>query len=117
MASMTIDEYFESTHATSEQKAEYARLQSMVRELAPEAEETVSYAMPAYKFKGQPLVYFGIFKDHMSYFPASGSATAELGDKLAPWKTAKGTLQFTLDNPVPDDILRDMIRYRLSEIG
>lgn len=114
---MTVDEYFESTHATDEQKAQYARLQSVVKELAPTAEETISYAMPTYKVKGRPLVYFGVFKDHMSLFPASGSATTELGDKLAPWKTAKGTLQFTLDNPVPDEILRDMIRYRLNEIG
>jgi len=113
---MTIDEYFKSTNATSGQKAQYARLQMVVKEVAPEAEETIAYGMPTYKYKGKPLVHFGIFKDHISLFPASGTAVSELGQRLAPWKTAKGTLKFTLDSPVPDDIMRELVSYRISEI-
>ena len=112
---MTVDEYFQN--ATPEEEAQYARLQAIVSELAPEAEETLAYGMPTYKVKGKPLVHFGIFKDHMSLFPASGSATEEFADRLAAWKTSKGTLQFTLDNPIPDDLLRDLVRYRLGQIG
>jgi uncharacterized protein YdhG (YjbR/CyaY superfamily) len=110
----TIDEYFENAQPV--EKAEYDRLSKLVREVAPDAEETISYGMPTYKVGKNPLVYFGIFKDHMSIFPASGEVLSELGDELAGFKTAKGTLSFTADKPIPDDVLRDMLHVRLAEI-
>lgn len=108
------DDYF--VNAQPFEKAEYKRLSKLVREVAPDAEETISYGMPTYKVGKNPLVYFGIFKDHMSIFPASGEVLSELGDKLAGYKTAKGTLSFTADNPIPDGVLRDMLHIRLAEI-
>jgi uncharacterized protein YdhG (YjbR/CyaY superfamily) len=110
----TVDDYF--INARPVEKAEYERLSKLVREVAPDAEETISYGMPTYKVGKNSLVYFGIFKDHMSIFPASGEVLSELGDELAGFKTAKGTLSFTADNPIPDDVLRDMLHIRLAEI-
>lgn len=110
----TVDDYF--ANAKSFEKAEYERLSKLVNEVAPDAEETISYGMPTYKVGKKPLVYFGIFKDHMSIFPASGEVLSQLGDKLAGYKTAKGTLSFTADKPIPDDVLRDMLQIRLVEI-
>lgn len=110
----TVDDYF--ANAQPFEKAEYERLSKLVREVAPDAEETISYGMPTYKVGKKPLVYFGIFKGHMSIFPASGKVLSELGNKLAGYKTGKGTLSFTADKPIPDDVLRDMLRIRLIEM-
>ena len=112
--SATITEYFET--ATAEQKAEYQRLTKVVKQVAPKAVETISYGMPAFKIGKKPLVYFGIFKNHLSIFPASGAVIQTMGAELAEFKTAKGTLRYTLDKPIPNELLERMLRVRLVEM-
>ena len=83
--------------------------------MAPGAVETIGYGIPTFKYKGKNLIHFAAFKNHMSLFPTS-SPIAELKDKLAPFATAKGTIQFTEANLVPDQLIREIVELRLRDI-
>lgn len=97
------------------QKAELVRIRQFVKKLVPEAEESISYMMPAFKYKKKPLVYYAAFKDHMSLFPTSGP-TETLKDKLVGYGVTKGTIQFTLEKPLTDELLTEIIMTRKAEI-
>lgn len=98
------------------QRAELERIRKIVKRLVPDAEESISYMMPAFKYKKKPLVYYAAFKDHMSLFPTSGP-TETLKAKLAAYKVSKGTIQFTLDKPLPEPLIKEIVRARLQEIN
>lgn len=87
----------------------------IIKSTAPEAEESISYGMPAFKYKKKPLIYFGAFKNHYSLFPTSGPI-AELSNELKSFTVAKGTIQFTDNKPLPDDLIKKIVRYRLAQI-
>jgi uncharacterized protein YdhG (YjbR/CyaY superfamily) len=89
------------------------QIRQTIHEAAPEAEQTISYQMPAFKQNGV-LVYFAAFKDHISFFP-TGSGVEAFKDKLSSYKTSKGTIQFPLDKPVPLDLVKEIVRFRVSE--
>lgn len=99
----------------SDQRKELNRLISLTKMKVPEAEESISYGMPAFKYKNKPLIYFGAFKDHLSVFPTSGPIE-ELEDQLAPYKKAKGTLSYRLDNVIPDELIIKLIETRVRAI-
>jgi len=88
------------------------QLRKLIREAAPEAEETIAYMMPAYKQNG-PLIYFGGFKSHIGFYPA-GSATP-FESELKSYRTGKGTLQFSLDQPLPLDLIKRIVQFRVVE--
>ncbi len=90
------------------------KVRAAIRSAAPNADETISYQMPAYKQNGM-LVYFAAFKDHCSLFPASKQVLEIFKDELKPFKTFGGTIQFTSDKPLPVDLIKKIIRYRLKE--
>lgn len=109
----TVDQYLATV--PDAERAELERLRAFVRNLVPEAIESISYGMPAYKYKNKPLFYFAAFKDHLSVFATPGPNEL-LKDKLAAYKTSKGTIQFTLDHPLSDDLLTDILALRKAEI-
>jgi uncharacterized protein YdhG (YjbR/CyaY superfamily) len=109
----TVSDYL--NNITPDQRKEYERLRTIVKGIAPNAVETISYGMPTFKVNGKPLIYFGAFKHHMSLFPTPGPAE-QLKDKLTSYKVSKGTIQFTFDNPLPDSLIKDIILARLNEI-
>lgn len=110
----TIDDYL---HTLSQpQRDEFERLRRIVKSIAPDAEEMISYGMPTFKHGGKPLIYFGGFKHHMSLFPTPGP-TEILKDKLKDYKVSKGTIQFTLTHPLPESLIREIIQLRLAEIS
>jgi uncharacterized protein YdhG (YjbR/CyaY superfamily) len=88
-------------------------LRAVVIKAAPMADESISYGMPGYKLHG-PLVYFGGFKNHISLFPA-GSILEEFEQKIVPYKTSKGTLQFPLNKPLPLQLIGQIVKYRVKE--
>lgn len=96
-------------------KNELTRIRKLVIQLVPEAEETFAYTMPAFKYKKKPLIYYAAFKDHLSVFPTSG-VPEKLKDKLQGFKLSKGTIQFTLDKPLSDDLIKEIVLSRKSEI-
>ena len=89
------------------------QLRTAVREAAPEAEEVISYQMPAYRLQGM-LVYFAGYKNHIGFYPTSSGIKA-FKQELSAYKGAKGTVQFPLDKPLPLDIIKKIVAFRVAE--
>jgi uncharacterized protein YdhG (YjbR/CyaY superfamily) len=107
----TVDEYLESLPV--DVRSVLTQLRKTIKSTAPKAEEAISYGMPAYKYHGA-LVYFAAFKKHCSFFPGS-SQVIKLYDELKSFKTAKGTIQFTIDKPLPVAIVKKIVKARMKE--
>ena len=88
-------------------------LRKAIRDVAPQAEEAISYQIPTYKLNGN-LVHFAAFKDHISFFPTSSGIEA-FKVKLKSYKTSKGTIRFPLDEPIPFDLIKEIVRFRVKE--
>jgi uncharacterized protein YdhG (YjbR/CyaY superfamily) len=107
----TIDEYI----AISPENVQIIlqELRQAVREAAPEAEEVISYQMPAFKQNGI-LVWFAAFKNHIGFFPKT-TAIQTFKEKLAKYKISKGTVRFPLDEPIPFELVKEIVRFRVKE--
>ena len=110
-----MDEYL--VDLPPERKAALERVRTVVADLAPDAEEGKSYGVPAFISRGRPLLGFSAAKQHLSIFPFSPAAIDAVRDRLDGFDVAKGTIRFSPDNPVPDDVLADLVRARLQEIA
>jgi uncharacterized protein YdhG (YjbR/CyaY superfamily) len=106
----TIDEYI-ATFPPNIQ-ALLQQIRAAVHKAAPEAEETISYQMPAFKQNGV-LVYFAAFKNHIGFFPTAQGVEA-FKDKLSAYKTSKGTIHFPLDQPLPFELIEEIVRFRVE---
>lgn len=109
----TIDEYLDKVE--TQRRAELERIRALVKELVPSAEETISYNMPTLKYKDRALVFFTASKKHMSFMPSSW-AIEELKDKLQDYKTTKHSIQFTLENPLPDALIKELVLNHVRDI-
>lgn len=110
----TIQEYL--TKVSADEMYQYERIREIVLHTIPEAEQVMSYGMPTFKYKGKTVLHFGVFKDHLSLFPGSGSVYERMGGKLDSFRTSKGTLRFTLMHPIPDELIEEIVNIRLSDI-
>ncbi len=91
------------------------KVRAMIRAAAPaEAEECISYGMPAFRYQGA-LVGYGAFKQHCSFFPMSAAMLDEFADEVAPYRTAKGTLRFAPDKPLPAALVKKMVKARVRQ--
>jgi uncharacterized protein YdhG (YjbR/CyaY superfamily) len=107
----TIDEYIETFPANIQTILENMR--QTIRKAAPEAVETISYQMSAFKLNGN-LVYFAAFKNHIGFYPTpSGIETFK--NELCPYKKSKGSVQFPLDKPIPYDLVEKIVLFRVKE--
>jgi uncharacterized protein YdhG (YjbR/CyaY superfamily) len=88
-----------------------------VREVAPEADEGRSYGVPAFLVGGRPLLGLQAAKAHLSLFPFSPAAIDAVRDRLDGFDLAKGTIRFTPEQPVPRDVVADLVRARLRELA
>jgi uncharacterized protein YdhG (YjbR/CyaY superfamily) len=109
-----MDEYLDGL--PPEQKAALARVRAVVEATAPEAEEGESYGMPAFLCAGRPLLGFRAAKNHLSVFPFSPAAVETVKDRLEGFDLSKGTIRFSPDHPLPEDVLADLVRARREEI-
>ena len=107
----TVDEYIAFFPKNTQVILEEVR--QAIKESAPEAEETISYQMPAFKQNGI-LVWFAAFKSHIGFFPKV-SAIEAFKEKLSAYQTSKGTIQFPIDEPLPVDLIKEMVRFRVKE--
>jgi uncharacterized protein YdhG (YjbR/CyaY superfamily) len=107
----TVDEYLDKL--PEDVRTILTKLRATIKSTAPKAEEVISYGMPGYKYKGM-LVYFAAFKNHCSFFPGS-SQIVQLYDELKSFKTAKGTIQFTSDKPLPATLVKKIVKARMQE--
>lgn len=83
---------------------------------APDAEEVISYRMPALRHQGI-LVYYAAFRDHCSFFPGSLTTQRKFASELKPFPPGKGTLRFTPDRPIPPALVKRIVRARVLENG
>jgi len=91
------------------------KVRATIRAAAPkDATEGLSYRMPAFHYKGA-LVAYAAFKNHCSFFPMQSSLIDAMQDELKAYRTAKGTLQFALDKPLPAALVKKMVKARVAE--
>jgi uncharacterized protein YdhG (YjbR/CyaY superfamily) len=93
------------------------QLRRSIRAAVPEAEECISYGMPAFKVHGKTVAGFAAFKNHLSYLPHSGSVLETLAADLAGYAGTKGSLHFPIDQPLPAAIVNQLVKARLRELG
>ena len=110
-----VDDYFESLDPDSRTAFEHIR--SLALDIAPDAEQGTSYGMSALKYKGKPLLGFAAAKRHLSIFPFSPQVVDEVRDRLSGYELSKGTIRFTVEKPLPDDVIRDVVTLRQAEIS
>ena len=107
----TIDEYIATFPKDVQVILE--KFRQAVKEAAPEAEETISYKMPAFKQNGI-LVWFAAFKNHIGFFPKV-SAIEAFKTELTVYELSKGTIRFPLDEPIPFDLVKRIVKFRIKE--
>jgi len=108
----SIDEYIAAFPPETQKVLEEVR--ALVREIAPEATETISYAIPTFDLSGKHLVHFAGYERHVGLYPAP-SGMAQFESDLAPYKQGKGSVQFPLDKPLPVDLIRRIVEFRVEE--
>ncbi len=107
----TVDEYIAAQSETIQPILN--QLREVIKSAAPTASEIISYGMPAYKIHGV-LVYFSANKHHIGFYP-TGSPIVVFSDELTAYKTSKGAIQFPLKTPVPIDLVRRIVEFRVNE--
>jgi uncharacterized protein YdhG (YjbR/CyaY superfamily) len=90
-------------------------LRQTILGVIPDAEQCISYGMPAFRLRGKIVAGFAAFKNHLSYFPHSGSVIPALHHDVAPYATSKGTLQFPIDAPLPHALVEELIAVRIRQ--
>jgi uncharacterized protein YdhG (YjbR/CyaY superfamily) len=93
------------------------QLRRCIRDVLPDAQECISYGMPAFKIRGKTVAGFATFKNHLSYLPHSGSVLPALAADLVGYQSTKGSLHFAADQPLPADLVIKLITARLRELG
>lgn len=107
-----IDEYIVSFPA--EIQTILSKIRFLIKETAPEAIEGISYGMPVFKTNGKVLVYFAAFKKHIGFY-ATPSGHSEFAKELSKYKQGKGSVQFPLDQPIPYDLIKQIVEFRVYE--
>ena len=115
MSAREIDEYLAELDEPKRHTLDVLR--QTILEVLPDSDQCISYGMPAFKVQGKAIAGFAAFKNHLSYFPHSGSVIPELADDVASYSTTKGTLQFAVDKPLPKRLVRKLIRTRMRQLG
>jgi len=108
----SVEDYLASL--PDDKRVALERLRETIRSAAPMATEKISYGMPAFHHRGN-LVYYAAFKDHCSLFPGSKKVLAAHADELAGYETTKGTIHFTVDQPLPAALVKKIVKERIAE--
>lgn len=107
----TIDDYIR--HFPVEVQDTLQKLRTIIKEAAPEAEETISYQMPAFSLNGI-LVYFAAWKNHIGFYPTSSGMHA-FKDDLSQYKGTKSSIHFPLTKPLPKELISKIVKFRVAE--
>lgn len=105
-----IDEYISVFPTDVQTKLE--ELRQVIKNAAPESTETISWQMPTFKLNGN-LVHFAAYKNHIGFYP-SPSAIIEFKEELSKYKTSKGAVQFPLDKPIPFELIKKIVEFRVN---
>ena len=108
----TIDEYI--ARFPAETQKVLAELRALIKATAPNATETISYAIPTFDLNGRHLVHFAGYARHVGFYPIPSGIEA-FKEELKPYKQGKGSAQFPLDQPLPTDLIRRIVEFRVRE--
>lgn len=110
----TVDGYLKTQPEAVRQRL--SRIRASIRKAVPKASESISYAIPAFKYDGKPLLYFAAFKAHIGLYPMTGDIKEVFAADLAPYPQSKGTVRFPHDVPVPYALIGKLAKHRAREI-
>lgn len=114
---MTVDEVDAYLAGLEEPKrSTLEALRQSIRAVVPDAEECISYGMPAFRVEGKVVAGFAAFKTHLAYLPHSGEVLPALGDHLRGYEFTNGSLHFSIDEPLPDDLVRRLIEAKRATL-
>jgi uncharacterized protein YdhG (YjbR/CyaY superfamily) len=108
-----IDRYLSTVDEPK--KATLIELRDTIVALLPDAEQCISYGMPAFKLRGKTIAGFAAFKSHLSYLPHSGSVIAQLAKETERYTKTKGSLHFPVDEPLPKQLVKKLLDVRMAE--
>lgn len=111
----SIDDYIAGFPPETQKILE--ELRALVRETAPNVTEKISYGIPTFNLHGTYLVYIAGWKRHVSLYPVTAGVAKTFGDELKPYQSGKGTLKFPLDKPMPVELIRRIVEFRVGEVG
>jgi uncharacterized protein YdhG (YjbR/CyaY superfamily) len=89
------------------------KLRTVIKDSAPDAQEKISYQMPTFALHGN-LVYFAVWKNHIGFYPTS-SVTEVFKNELSEYQVSKGTIRFSLQKPLPYELISKIVKYRVAE--
>lgn len=113
MSKEEIDSYLAALEEPKQ--STLSELRHTILNVIPDAEQCISYGMPAFRFRGEVVAGFAAFKNHLSYLPHSGSVLSELHDEVAEYETTKGALHFAVDSPLPQALVKKLIAVRIDQ--
>ena len=92
------------------------QLRAAIKASAPGITERISYRIPTFDLDGKYLLYIAAFRQHVSVYPVTKAMVAKYGDAIAPFRSGKGTLRFSLETPIPLPLIRQLVRVRVQEL-
>jgi uncharacterized protein YdhG (YjbR/CyaY superfamily) len=110
-----IDEYLRGVQEPG--RSTLQTLRRTILEIVPDADEVISYRVPAFRVGGETVAGFAAFKNHLSYLPFSGSVLSQLAEELDGYAMTKSSLHFAVDHPLPRALVKKLIKMRLAQIG
>jgi uncharacterized protein YdhG (YjbR/CyaY superfamily) len=113
MSAQEIDQYLDALEEPK--RSTLAQLRQTILDVVPEAEQCISYSMPAFKVRGKTIAGFAAFKNHLTYVPHSGSVFPQLQDELEGYTFSTGALRFAVDEPIPAPLVEKLIAVRLRQ--
>ncbi len=115
MTSADVDAYLAGL--PEPKRASLEDLRRCIRHVIPDAEEGLSYGLPAFRVDGKVVAGFAAFKNHLSYLPHSGSVLPALADTVGRYGGTKGSLHFPTDEPLPQNVVTMLVKAKLAELG
>jgi uncharacterized protein YdhG (YjbR/CyaY superfamily) len=109
----TIDEYL--AHVKPDQRVALEKLRQVIRDVAPGAQECISYGIPAFRLNGRSLVFFGAWVNHCALYPGDSITLKKFRNELRDFQISKGTIRFSPDKPLPVALLRKLVKARIAE--
>lgn len=107
-----IDEYI--ANFPKETQIILEKIRTTIKKIVPESEETISYAMPAFKLNKKALIYFAGYKNHIGFY-ATPTGHKAFNEELSNYKRGKGSVQFPLDKQIPYDLIKRIVKFRVEE--
>lgn len=111
---LSVDDYLNTQPEAA--RAALRRVRGILKKALPTAEESISYGIPTFKLDGKALLYLAGWKGHYSLYPFTDALVASMGKALAPHRSSKGTLKFSLSEPVPARLIERIARARAREV-